>query len=418
MNKIGLAVVLLIVMVFSASTALAAPVLQAGKTMVYASLDTELLYYELDAANAVMIPKGSVRLPANLQFAVADPTGRYLYAVSSNAGSGTFGAAGDLHVLSAFKIDPVSGDLQEYGASINLPERPIHMTVDRKGEYALVAFNKSGTVKVYKIAAEGFLLGEIVQPAKPDGGIFTHQVVVTPSNKTVIALGRGNEAGKNKPADIGSVTTFAFDKGILTQLSKEYFEDGVGPRHLAFHPTKPWVYVGIERSSKVFQYELKADGTLGEEPLFRKETLVDLANVHRDRQKGGSIQVHPNGKFLYVTNRADGTIKDGDKTIWAGGENNIAVYSIDPKTGEPTLIQHIDSQGMETRTFNVDPTGTLFLAANQKTMWMRKKEKLEKIPANFALFRIGIDGKLTFVRKYVMEDGDKWLLWSDMLRLK
>ncbi len=418
MKKRILAIFMLTMILLTGSQAQASPVKQTGKTMVYASLDRDLLYYELDAANAALNFRGSVRLPANLQFAAVDPSGRFLYAVSSNAGSGTYGAAGDLHVLSAFKIDQKSGDLQEFGASLNLPERPIHVTVDRKGEYALVAFNKSGTVKVYKIAAEGFLIGEVAQAETPDGGIFTHQVVVTPANKTVIALGRGNEAGKNKPADIGSVTTFAFDKGMLNQISKEYFEDGVGPRHLAFHPTKPWVYVGIERTSKVFQYELKTDGTMGTEPLFRKETLIDLANVHRNRQKGGCIQIHPNGKILYVTNRADGTIKEGDKTLWAGGENNIAVYSIDQKTGEPTLIQHIDSQGMETRTFTVDPTGSLFLAANQKTMWVRTGEKLEKVPANFALFRIGSDGKLKFVRKYIMEDGDKWLLWSDMLELK
>jgi 6-phosphogluconolactonase len=408
------AMCLLTVSAFAAASTKSTP----GKTVVYTSLGAELSRYKLDVNSATLTKLGSVTMPANVQFAVVHPSGRYMYVVSSDAGSGTLGAKGDKHLLSVLKIDQDTGALQMYGEATILPERPIHVAVDRKGQYVLVAFNQSGTVRSYQITQDGLIGEEVAQKEKIDAGIFTHQVTVTPSNQTVIALGRGNEAVADKPADIGSVSTFAYKNGALSLISKEYFEDGLGPRHLAYHPTNPWVYVGLERGSEVFMYQLKPGGTLSSEPIFRKEAILDPANVHRERQKGGCIQIHPNGKYLYVTNRADGTVKEGGKTIWAGGENNIAVFEIDSKTGEPTLIQHIDTQGIEARTFNIDPSGKLLIVANQKTMLVRDGGTLSTVPANLAIFRIGIDGKLEFIRKYDVNAGQKWLLWSDIMKLQ
>ncbi|MGL5513319.1 MAG: lactonase family protein [Sporomusa sp.] len=388
------------------------------KQVVYASLGDEFFRYELDVCNATLTKKGIVTMPTNVQFAVAHPSGCYLYVVASNAGNGTLGAAGDKHLLSALKINSHTGALKNYGQPTLLPERPIHVTLDRDGRYILVAFNQSGSVRVYQITNDGMIGEEIAQKERPAGGIFTHQVTVTPANKTVIALGRGNEATEKRAADSGSITTFSFQNGILEKINKSYFEEGLGPRHLAYHPTKPWVYVGVERASKLFMYNMETAGTLSKEPVFKKESLMDLDNVHRDRQKGGCVQIHPNGKFLYTTNRADGVVQKGDEIISAGGENNIAVFKINETTGEPTLIQHIDGQGIEGRTFSIDATGKLFILANQKTLWVRDGMSLKQIWANLAVFGIGNDGKLEFIRKYEMENPYKWLLWMDILQIK
>jgi len=388
------------------------------KTIIYAALGEELSRYELDAQQATMTRLGSLKLPANLQFAEFHPCKCVLYAVSSNAGSGTLGAAGDRHLLSAFRIDAKTGALYAHGESIPLPERPIHMTVDAKGEYALVAFNNSGTVKSYRLSKDGIPGEEVAQKEKPDGGIFTHQVVVTPSNNTVIALARGNDAIGNRPSEIGSYSLFEYRNGQLDLMRKVTYEEGIGPRHLAFHPTKPWVYVAIERTSKLFMYDLQANGEMSVKPIFRKEALRDMKNEHRPRQKGGVVRVHPNGKFAYVTNRADGSAKKDGKTVFAGGENNIAVFSLDDSTGEPTLIQHIDTEGIEARTFAVDASGTILIVANQKAMLVEDGSNLKPVDANFALFRIGLDGKLEFIRKYDVNAGDKWLLWMDVLDRK
>lgn len=384
-----------------------------NKTIIYAALGNELARYELDPEPMTLTKSGTLKLPENLQFAEFHPCGCILYAVSSNAGSGTTGASGNRHLMSAFKIDAKTGALYPWGESIPLPERPIHMTVDRKGEYALVAYNKTGTVKSYRLAKEGFIGEEVVQSEMPDGGIFTHQVVVTPSNNTAIALGRGNDAVGDRAAETGSYSLFNYRDGHLFLTRKVNYEEGIGPRHLAFHPSKPWVYVGIERTSKLFMYELQDNGELSLKPLFRKETLRDMTNEHRDRQRGGVIRIHPNGKFAYVTNRADGTVKKDGKTISAGGENNIAVFSLDQKTGEPTLVQYIEAQGIEPRTIAFDSTGKILIVANQKAMLVEEQNSLRSVDANLSLFQIGNDGKLEFVRKYDVNAGEKSLLWMD-----
>lgn len=388
-----------------------------SKTILYASLGAKLLRYDLDAPNATLTPRETITAPENVQYAVANSAMGCLYVASSNAGSGTSGAAGDKHFLGAYRIDPSSGALRPQGDPVSLPERPIHLSVDRAGHCAIVAFNQSGTVRVYKIKEDGAVAGEVPQSSKPDGGIFTHQAVFTPAEETVIALGRGNDATKTKPADPGSRTTFRFRQGLLSQIGKTAYEDGIGPRHLAFHPSQPWAYVAIERGSKIFMHRF-SDGILSEQPLFKKETLADLANVHRDRQKGGVINIHPNGRVLYVTNRADGTASENGKTVWGGGENNIAVFAIDQKTGEPTLIQHIDCRGIEARTFAIDPSGQLLVVANQKTMLVRDGGNFKTVTPNLALFRIRADGTLEFVRKYDVDTGGEWLLWMDIVAVK
>lgn len=384
---------------------------------LYAGFGERLLHYAFDTTDGTLIEQGDpVILPTNLQFAVPDSAGRFLYAVSSNAGSGTYGAKGDTHLLGAFRIDPITGDLAPWGEPARLPERPIHMTLDRNGDYALTAFNQSATLSVHRIAEDGSIGAAVPQASKPQAGIFTHQVMVTPDNDTVVALGRGNDASGDRPEDLGSINSFRFDQGRLTPLSQVEYSAGLGPRHLAFHPEKPWVYVAIERSSKLFMYPMANSGTLAPEPLYRVEALRDMANEHRPRQKGGVLQFHPSGKFLYVANRSDGEKQVGDKTALAGGENTMAVFRIDPDTGEPVLIQHVDTHGIEARTFDLDPNGKWLVVANQKSLWMEQGDELKWVPANFAIFSVAEDGKLTFVRKYDMDDAEgRWLLWMDIV---
>lgn len=384
---------------------------------LYAALGERLLHYTFNTKDGTLEEKGEpVMLPANLQFAVPDAQGRFLYAVSSNAGSGTFGAKGDTHLLSVFRIDSRTGDLTAWGEAATLPERPIHMTLDRSGDYALTAFNQSGTLSVHRIAEDGRIGPQIPQESKPQAGFFTHQVMVTPDNDTVVALGRGNDAAADRPEDLGSINSFRFDQGRLTPMSQVEFSAGLGPRHLAFHPDKPWAYVAIERSSKLFMYLMADSGTLASKPLFRVEALRDMTNEHRPRQKGGVLQFHPSGRFLYVANRSDREKKVGEKTVLAGGENTMAVFRIDQDIGEPVLIQHVDTHGIEARTFDLDPSGQWLVVANQKSLWTEQGDELEWVRANFAVFSVAEDGKLTFVRKYDMDDaGGRWLLWMDIV---
>src|SRR5262249_14786467 len=159
-----------------------------------------------------------------------------------------------------------------------------------------------------------------------------------------------------------SLKVFGYKGGVLTQISAIQPGDGMkfGPRHIDFHTTQPWVYVSIESQAKLFMYKRDAATGLTTDPVFMKDTLVEPAKAVRPRPS--TLHVHPNGRILYQANRDSSTIDIQGKKAWAGGQNNIAVYSLDPATGEPTLIQNADGKAIEMRTFAIDPSGRMLVA--------------------------------------------------------
>src|SRR6476661_5132930 len=97
-------------------------------------------------------------------------------------------------------------------------------------------------------------------------------------------------------------------------------------------------------------------------PRFRKDALGDPTTPYR--QVVGTVHVHTNGRTVYVANRSSETVEFAGQRVFAGGENSLAVYTIDQTTGEPNLIQHVDTHGIHPRTFHIDPSGKLLVVAH------------------------------------------------------
>ena len=287
---------------------------------------------------------GTVSLPANVQYVWPHASHRHLYVATSDSASG-MGRTGNTHHVTAFRIDPASGALSPHGAPIRLPTRPIHMATDIPSEYILVAFSNPSAIRVYRINADATPGEEVMQPDPIDPGIFAHQVRATPDNRRVILVTRGHDAAGGKPEEPGALKVFDFRDGVLSNEVSVAPGGGYGfgPRHLDFHPTRPWVYVSLERQDQLDMFELM-DGGLSPTPRFRKDALGDPATPHR--QVVGTVHVHPNGRTVYVANRASETVEFTGQRVFAGGENSLAVYAIDPATGEPNVIQHVDTHGI------------------------------------------------------------------------
>ena len=171
--------------------------------------------------------------------------------------------------------------------------------------------------------------------------------------------------------------------------------------------------MSIERQNKLYVYQLQPDGGLGREPLFVKDTLADPGN-EKPAQGAGPIHVHPNGRFVYVTNRNQGEIEVDGKKVFNGGENNVAVFAIDAQTGAPKLIQTIEGHGIHLRTFGIDPTGKLLVATSIRPMPLRDGKTLT---AGIMVYRVGNDGRLEFVRKYDVDTAKGQQFWSGMVTL-
>ena len=380
---------------------------------LYASVGAELTQYNMDTDAATLTRRGTVSLPANVQYVWPHASRRHLYVATSDSASG-MGQSGSTHHVTAFRIDRASGALSPHGAPIRLPTRPIHMATDIPSEYILVAFSNPAAIRVYRINADATPGDEVAQPGSIDPGIFAHQVRATPDNRQVILVTRGHDAADGKPEEPGALQVFDFRDGVLTNEVSVAPGGGYGfgPRHLDFHPTRPWVYVSLERQNQLDMFELK-DGALSAAPRFRKDALADPGTRHR--QVVGTVHVHPNGRTVYVANRSSETVEFAGQRVFAGGENSLAVYTIDQATGEPNLIQHVDTHGIHPRTFHIDPTGRLLVVAHIMGLHIRDGDTIRNVPTRLSLFRIASDGRLDFVRAYDIEVGERTMWWMGMV---
>ena len=388
----------------------------SNKVALYANVGANLTHYDVDVAGAELTKRETVILPAGVQYAWPHASRRYLYVATSNSAPG-YGTQGTEHHVTALAIDPATGALTPHGAPIRLPTRPIHISTDIPSENILVAFNNPSGLRIYRIN-EDFTPGEEVeQPGPIDAGIFAHQVRVTPDNRLAILVTRGNEGTPTKAEDPGALKVFDYKDGVLTNEVSIAPNGGkeFGPRHLDIHPTKPWMYVSIETQNKMDLFRI-GDGRINPDIVYSVETLAEPHNI-RARQAAGTVHVHPNGRFVYGANRAEATTEFQGKQVFKGGENSIVVYSINQSSGEPTPIQHIETQKIHPRTFHIDPSGRLLVAEHNLPVNVRDGDAVKAIPAGLSVFRMGDDGKLTFARKYDVDVGDKTMFWMGMVPL-
>jgi 6-phosphogluconolactonase (cycloisomerase 2 family) len=386
--------------------------LEPPAVVLYAALGPELSTYAVNMSRGALLKTSRVALPFAIQYAWPHPSKKFLYVAWSN------GMQGDRHGVTAYQIDPATGALTQHGAQIDLRYRPVHLTVDADGTHVLVAYNNPSSLSVHVLNADG-TLGRELKQGPLDTGIYAHQIRVHPANRMVVMVTRGNAPTGNRAEDPGSLKIYRYKNGVLANRGLIAPNGGYGyqSRHIDFHPTQPWMYLNLERQNQLQMYRILNDDSVDPKPVFTKDTLDNQAAA-KPAQTTAAIHVHPNGRFVYLSNRASGTVTVDGKQIWEGGENSIGVYAINEKTGEPVRIQNADTRGMHPRTFTLDDGGRLLVAANQSAVVKREGERDARVPASLAVFRIGADGKLAFVRKYdVVTDQARTLMWVGMVTL-
>jgi 6-phosphogluconolactonase (cycloisomerase 2 family) len=400
--------------------------------VLFSGVGRELTRYEVDVASATLVKRETVSLRSGVQYAWAHPSSRFLYVSSSDSGPGNPG--GGEHYLEAFRMAPSTGVLEPHGAPIRLRWRPIHNSVDVVGGYALVAYNNPSGVSVHRIESDGTLGSQVEQREPLDCGIFAHQVRATPSNRTVILVTRGNDANANRPEDPGALKVYRFDQGRLSNQAsiQPGGGHGFGPRHLDFHPSRPWVYVSIERQNQLHVYALLEDGGLSSTPLFIADTLSQ-AGTRAPAPPGGTrmgpqdanpaavagpIHVHPSGKFVYVANRGGWSASPAQSAAMYQGlpvvnstASSIAVFEIDQRTARPTLLETVDARGVHPRTFSIDPSGRVLVAGTLAPVALKTADGIELVPAGLSVFRISSEGRLEFQRRYDVQTGTHGTQW-------
>jgi len=380
----------------------------------YDAVGPSLTCWDANIFNGALTGQGSVTAPALIQYVWRHPIANVLYIASSNFVP--MGNSDGKHHLTAFRIHPDNGALTPFGPPVPIRARPINITVDAAGHWLLTAYNLPSTMSVHHIGPDG-AIGEEVEQATPiDGGVYAHQIRMMPSNRALVLVTRGNNKTDAKPEDPGALKVKGLkNDGQLTDIASVAPGSGYGfgPRHVDFHPGKRWMYVSVERQNQLQMYRLRGDN-LEPTPAYTTTTLAEPGNL-RPEQMVGPIHIHPNGRTVYLGNRASGLIEVQGKKVAAGGENSIAVFSIDRTSGEPKLVQAIDTHGFHPRTFSIDPSGRMLVVANLQAQPVRDGDGVRTQQATLSAYHINNDGRLTFARVHNIETNGMTQWWSGFI---
>ncbi len=328
----------------------------------YTGGDSKGIYVcELDLGSGQLSQPRLAAEAVNPSFLAIHPSRKFLYAVGEISELAGKPGGGVL----ALAVDAQSGQLTALNQQPSGGAGPCHLTVDATGKNVLVANYGGGSVACLPIGKDG-RLGEATAFVQHKGssvnqerqeGPHAHSINVDADNRFAIA------------ADLGldKLLVYRFDAARGTLVPNEppsaSVTPGGGPRHFAFHPSGTFAYTNNEITSTVtaFSYDA-ARGTLTE-----LQTISTLPHPVEGNSTA-EIRVHPTGRFLYVSNR---------------GHNSIAIFAIDPSTGQLSAAGHEPTRGRVPRNFNLDPSARYLLAANQDTH-------------NVVVFRVNHEnGKLT-----------------------
>jgi 6-phosphogluconolactonase len=301
-----------------------------------AELDTET--GRLSAPKLIM----ETRDPAHF---TVSADGRHLYMCNTGTPGG----------VSAFAVqDRKTGALALLNYKESKGRGPSYVSIDQSGRYVLDANYGGGFVEVYSLVKNGLAndgaldaqtafvqhTGSSVHPQRQTKP-YAHWFRTDPSNRFGLV------------ADLGTdhIVIYRFDArtGVLTPNDPPFTKvpDGMGPRHLAFHPNGKWVYAIAEMGNQVMA--LHWDGAKGTLTQFQSVDTLDAS--FKDANTAAEIAVHANGRFVYASNR---------------GEDTIVVYAIDAANGRLTFKQRVASRGKVPRYFTFDPTHRWLVVSNQE----------------------------------------------------
>ena len=250
--------------------------------------------------------------------------------------------------VTAFSIDRESGKLTPLNQQPSMGSGPCHLVLDRTRRYLLVANYGSGSVSVLPVAADGRLgaASDVVQhtgsSVNPDRqkGPHAHCVTMEAGNRFAFVCDLG----------LDKVMVYRFDSehGKLTPHDPAFapLKPGAGPRHMVFRPDGRFAYVVNEMSSTVTAFAYAS----GSGVLKEIQTVSTLPAYFTGDNTTAEIDVHPSGKWLYVSNR---------------GHNTVVLFDIDRAKGTLTYVEEQVTRGSKPRHFGIDPSGRLVAIGNQ-----------------------------------------------------
>ncbi len=335
--------VLFLLCFFASTFIMAQPFLIVG---TYTSGASEGIYvYKFDhqtgAAKLVSTAKTS-----NPSYLAISPNEQYVYAVNENADTTGPFIGGS---VSAFAFDKSTGQLTTLNQQASMGKHPCYITTSNDGRWVVVGNYSSGTVAVLPVQKNG-ALGKASATVQHTGSgpnkarqlsAHVHSTVLTNDNQYLLVPDLGMD----------KVVVYRFSKGAgkLTGVpaSTASTQPGSGPRHLVLDKQNKYAYLTEELTGNVTVFRLNKG----------KLTAIQTLSAHPAGYTGdissADIHLSPDGRFLYCSNR--------------GASNTIAIFKVNAKNGQLSLVGHQSTLGVKPRNFNFDLSGKFLLVANQES---------------------------------------------------
>jgi 6-phosphogluconolactonase len=177
-------------------------------------------------------------------------------------------------------------------AEVKMTHGTSYLSIDGSGQYLMTASYSEGTVDVYKLDKEGIPTGPVF--TKDEGRKFAHSILQAP-NHNLICVPYVKENG--------TVYQYSLDllAGRLIPLNpaQAFVPKGVGPRHQAYHPTKPFVYFSNEQHIGASAYRIGDSGTLAHLQVCDPGDLKPGPGL-----SASDCKITPDGRFLFTGQRA------------------------------------------------------------------------------------------------------------------
>jgi 6-phosphogluconolactonase len=296
--------------------------------------------FRFDSQSGALTPLGLAAETINPVHLWPHPSGRFLYAANWETGDTVVG-----DTVSAFAVDRESGRLALLNKVSAHGDRANQIVLDPTGTIAMTVTYNSGTVTAYAVERDGRLSAGLYtdrhsgHPLSPkQPGPRAHGIVFSKDSRFAYV------------AELGLDRVYAYNVDAaarrVTPADPPYvsLNGGSGPRRLQLHPNGKFLYVNHETDSAVSVFA--ADGAR----LTQLQTLSTLPSGYSGGNSTAEIQVDATGRFLYVTNR---------------GHDSIAVYAVDAAKGTLTASAHVPSLGRTPRNITIDPTNAFLICANQ-----------------------------------------------------
>jgi len=275
----------------------------------------------------------------NSGFLAWSPDKTKLYSLASlEGGSGVVG----------YKVSK-DGSLEKFTSSLITDGGGCHISVHPSGKFLLTAQYGGGSTAFFPLTANGELGKAVV--IEHEGGSkvvgnrqnspHPHWTGYSPDGKFAFVPDLGT--------DCIHIYKIKDDHSGITKHGLAKSIPGGGPRHMRFSADGKFIYLLNELALSVSTF--KYDSAKGEAKLLTVEkALSEEVKAKETFNSSAEILIHPNGKFVWSSNR---------------GNDSITSYKADPATGKLTFTESEHIRGAWPRNINIDPSAKWILAAGQ-----------------------------------------------------